>query len=91
MLPFSSELLYSHLLSKDINVNTERTLPSLVVLNGRESVMYLKERTQIVCDNRLKKITYAYKRRILKTGGGRKFPNKKLHNLASSTNVIWTN
>jgi len=90
LLPYSSEILYSHLLSKDINVNKERTLPLLVVLSGCESVLHLKERTQTVCDNRLKMITYAHKRKRLKAAGRRKFPNKKLHNLVSSPNIIRT-
>ena len=77
MLPYSSEFLYSHLLSKDENVNTDRTLLLLVVLNGCESVMVPKERTQIACDNRLKMITYAHKRKRLKARGRRKFSNKK--------------
>jgi len=91
LLPYRSEVLYSKLLSKDITVNTERTLPLLVVLNGCESVMHLTERTQTVCDNRLKMITHAHKGKRLTTGGRRKFPNKKLHNLASSPNIIRTN
>ena len=42
-----------------------------------------------LCDNGLK--VYAHKRKRLKAGGRRKFPNKKLQNLISSHNIIRTN
>jgi hypothetical protein len=89
LLPFSSGLLSSRLLSKNIKIRIYKIIVLPVVLYGCEtwSVILREERRLRAFENRVLRRIFGPKRDEV-TGDWRKLHNEELHNLYSSPHII---